>query len=69
LVASIEDGGPAATAGVLVGDTLLELDWVAVADPDELREVLGDRPGKPVKLVVSRAGQRVELQVTLGSKP
>jgi len=69
LVASIEDGGPAATAGVLVGDLIVELDGVAIADPDDLRTALGDRPGKAVKLVLQRAGQRVELDVTLGSKP
>ena len=69
LVASIEAGSPAATAGVLVGDLVVELDGVAIDGPDELRTALGDRPGAQVKLVVSRAGQRVELAVTLGSKP
>ncbi|HTR55511.1 MAG TPA: trypsin-like peptidase domain-containing protein [Kofleriaceae bacterium] len=68
LVASLEDGGPAAAAGVLVGDTIVELDGAAIAGPDELRTVLGDRPGQAVKLVVLRAGLRVELPVTLGSK-
>jgi len=68
LVASIEDGSPAATARLLVGDTIVELDGVAIAGPDELRTTLGDRPGKAVKLSVQRAGQRVELEVTLGSK-
>jgi serine protease Do len=37
LVASIEEGGPAATAGVLVGDILIELDGVAITGPDSLR--------------------------------
>jgi S1-C subfamily serine protease len=69
LVASIEDGGPAAAAGVLVGDLVVELDGVAIADPDDLRTALGDRPGKAVKLVLLRGGQRIELDVTLGSRP
>ena len=68
LVASIEDGGPAATAGVLVGDLLVELDGVAVDQPDALRAVLGDRPGKTVKLAFTRAGNRQEVDVTLGAK-
>ena len=68
LVASIEDGAPAATAGVLVGDLIVELDGVAIDGPDGLRTVLGDRPGKAVKLVLTRAGQRVELDVTIGSR-
>jgi hypothetical protein len=33
-----------------------------------LRETLGDRPGKAVKLVVLRGGTRLELQLTLGSR-
>jgi S1-C subfamily serine protease len=69
LVASLEDGGPAAAAGVLVGDLLQELDGEAVTGPDDLREVVGDRPGQTVKLVLSRAGQRVELQIAIGTKP
>jgi S1-C subfamily serine protease len=68
LVASVEDGGPAGSAGVLVGDVLLELDGVAITDPDALRTALGDRPGKAVKLVLLRGGARQELDVTLGSK-
>jgi S1-C subfamily serine protease len=68
LVASVEDGGPAGTAGVLVGDVLVELDGVAISDPDALRTALGDRPGKAVKLVLLRGGARQELDVTLGSK-
>jgi S1-C subfamily serine protease len=69
LIASVEDGGPAAAAGVLVGDILVELDGVAIAGPDGLRAALGDRPGKDVQLVVLRGGARHELAATIGSKP
>lgn len=69
LVASLDDGGPAATAGVLVGDILIELDGVAITDPDGLRTTLGDRPGQAVKLVLVRGGGKLELQLTLGSRP
>ncbi|HUJ58105.1 MAG TPA: trypsin-like peptidase domain-containing protein, partial [Kofleriaceae bacterium] len=68
LVASLEAGGPAEAAGVLVGDIVVELDGVAIAGPDDLREALGDRPGKAVQVIVLRGGQRVVLQATLGSK-
>ena len=46
---------------MLVGDILQELDGQPVTGPDDLREVIGDRPGQTVKLVISRGGQRVEL--------
>jgi S1-C subfamily serine protease len=68
LVASVEDGGPAATAGVLVGDVLVELDGVKIDHPDILRSALGERPGKAVKLALLRAGNRQEVDVTLGAK-
>lgn len=69
LVASVEEGGPAAAAGVLVGDLLVEVDGVAITGPDGLRGVLGERPGAPVTLVVLRGGTRLELAATLGSRP
>jgi S1-C subfamily serine protease len=69
LVASLEDGGPAATAGILVGDILVEIDGIAVQGPDSLRTVLADRPGKAVKVVLIRGGAQQELDVAIGSKP
>src|SRR5262249_34508800 len=68
LVSSIEDGGPAATAGITVGDIIIEVDGVAVTGPDSLRTVLGDRPGAAVKIAIVRGGAKQELAVTLGSK-
>ena len=68
LVASIEDGGPAAAAGILVGDVIAEVDGEVVTGPDTLRGVLASRPGKHVKVAIIRAGQRQELEVTLGSQ-
>jgi S1-C subfamily serine protease len=67
LVASLEDGGPAASAGVLVGDILVEVDGEAVHGPDSLRSALAGRPGKAVRIVFIRGGQRQELDVTLGA--
>ena len=69
LVASLEDGGPAATGGLLVGDVIVEVDGVAITGPDSLRTTLGDRPGKSVKIVVVRGGARQELSLAIGSKP
>lgn len=69
LVASVEDGGPAAAAGVLVGDLLVAVDGVAVTGPESLRTALADRPGAAVAIVALRAGAKIELAVTLGSVP
>jgi S1-C subfamily serine protease len=69
LVASVEDGSPAATAGVIVGDLLVEVAGAPVVDPDSLRLALGDRPGETVALTVLRGGARLALSATLGSRP
>jgi S1-C subfamily serine protease len=68
LVASLEDGGPAAQAGVIVGDILIELDGVAVTGPDSLRTTLLDRAGQTVKLSLLRGGAKLELSATVGSR-
>ena len=69
LVASVEDGAPAATAGVLVGDIIVELAGAPITDPDSLRLALGDRPGETVELIVLRGGAKQTLSATLGSRP
>lgn len=68
LVANVEDGGPAATAGILVGDIIVEAAGTPISGPDTLRTALGDRPGQTIKLAILRAGARHELDVALGSK-
>ena len=68
LVSNVEDGGPAATAGILVGDIIVAVAGAQVGGPDSLRTALGDRPGEAIKIAIVRAGQRQELDVTLGSK-
>jgi S1-C subfamily serine protease len=69
LIASIEDGAPAAQAGLLVGDILVRLGGASVGGPLDLRGVLLDRGGQTVDAEVIRAGARLTLPVTIGSKP
>ena len=69
LVASVEDGAPAATAGVLVGDIIVEVAGAPVTDPDSLRLALGDRPGETVEITVLRGGAKHAISVALGVKP
>ncbi|HEY1548882.1 MAG TPA: trypsin-like peptidase domain-containing protein [Kofleriaceae bacterium] len=68
LVANLDDDGPAKTAGVLVGDLIVELDGEAISGPDSLRSALAPRSAKVVKLVVVRGGVRTELDLTIGTK-
>jgi S1-C subfamily serine protease len=69
LVANVEDGAPAATAGIIVGDIIVEVAGTPVTDPDSLRLALGDRPGETVELIVLRGGAKHTLSVGLGSRP
>ncbi len=69
LVVSVEAGGPAERAGVLVGDILLSLGGGAVRDIDDLQAQLGaERVGASVPLVLLRGGERRDLTVSLGER-
>ena len=74
MIASLEDGGPAALAGLLVGDILLEIidsaagAGHAVTGPDSLRDALSDLSDKTVKVVLIRGGARQEVDVKVGSR-
>lgn len=68
LIASLEDGSPAAQAGLLVGDILVELDGAKIDGPDSLRTALGDRAGASVTVAFLRGGVRQQLTATIGSK-
>jgi S1-C subfamily serine protease len=70
LVVGITNGSPAAAAGVLIGDVLLEFDGHAIESPEELLDLLlGDRVGRTVPLKVVRGGAVADLTVTVGERP
>ena len=68
LIASIEDGSPAAQAGLLVGDILISLDGAEITGPDSLRAALGDRAGQTVTLALTRAGAEHRVTATIGNR-
>ena len=69
-VAALTAGGPAAAAGVQVGDVIVELDGDEIGSADDLREAIDERDaGTKVSLTVVRNGERVELDATLGTRP
>lgn len=57
-------GSPAATAGIREGDEFLEVDGQKVLGTRHLVELVTARPDKPARVIVLRAGKRVELTVT-----
>jgi S1-C subfamily serine protease len=70
LVMAVTADGPAAKAGVFVGDLITALDGHDVASPEEMFDLLlGDRVGRQVPLRVIRGGEQIELPVTIGERP
>jgi S1-C subfamily serine protease len=70
IVVSLEPDGPAAKAGMLIGDILVALDSQPVADTEEVLAFLGpERVGNAVKASLVRGGARSELVVTVGERP
>lgn len=68
LVASVDENGPAAAAGLVVGDIVVAIDGDAVRGPDDLRLVLADRAGATVVVALVRAGARADVSVTIGTR-
>jgi serine protease Do len=70
LVVGVTSGSPAAAAGVLIGDVLLEFDGHPIESPEDLLDLLvGDRVGRPVTLRTLRGGAVTELKPTVGERP
>jgi S1-C subfamily serine protease len=62
LVASVQEGGPAAEAGVRQGDWLLSLDGAAITGVDDLLRLLdGERVGRSVLFEIVRAGEKIRV--------
>ncbi len=70
MVLGVTQDGPAARAGVLMGDILVALDGAAVAGMSRLAELLGpEAVGKEVQLRLIRAGHVQSLAATVGERP
>ena len=69
-VASVEEGGPAAQAGVQVGDVITALNGEAVETQQELTSLKNRyQPGDTVTLTLYRDGEELEVSVVLGTTP
>jgi S1-C subfamily serine protease len=69
LLVGIEEGGPAAQAGLLVGDILVGLAGEPLNDPDELLAgLVGDIVGQTVTVEILRGGQAANIAVTIGER-
>jgi S1-C subfamily serine protease len=69
LVLWLEEGGPAANGGLLVGDILVAVNSQPVSDPDALFSALGsDTVGKAIAVEVLRGGRPETVNLTVGER-
>ncbi len=69
LLTGMKRSGPAATAGLMVGDLLIGFDEVSIGGWDDLAQALVGRSGKTGQARVLRADAIVLLEVTVGERP
>jgi serine protease Do len=62
--------GPAQQAGLLPGDTLLEIDGKAVHNASEMRDIVAEiEPGRKVDVRIKRKEETKSLTITIGAMP
>jgi regulator of sigma E protease len=67
-IGSITAGGPAAQAGLVVGDVVLAVDGSPVADFAALAQRIAAAPGKELELTIRRAGEQRQIRAMVGAQ-
>lgn len=69
LVVTVESGGPADQAGLVIGDVMVAFAGEIVRDPGELRDLLGpERVGEQTTMRILRGGEPRDLTITVGER-
>lgn len=69
LLVHVESNGPAAAAGLMFGDIVVEIGGKSLPRTHDIRIVLGgERVGEQVPIGIVRSGERKETSVTLGDR-
>jgi S1-C subfamily serine protease len=70
IVLSLESKGPAAKAGILIGDILVQLGGKPVQDTDDIQLALEGRAvGQTVTIDILRGGESRQIDVTIAERP
>jgi S1-C subfamily serine protease len=71
VILSVEPDGPAASAGLLVGDVLVKLGGRPIDEVNDLADALwaSDAVGRTLDLDLVRGGERVKADVLIGERP
>jgi len=69
IVLSLEPEGPAAKAGVLIGDVVVSLGGAAVSDTDDIQSVLERHAvGQTISAGLVRGGSALEIGIVIGER-
>lgn len=68
IVLSVEPSGPAESAGILLGDIIVEIGGQPIGDTDDVQTSLRGSIGKELPFVILRGGQRAEVGVRIGER-
>lgn len=69
-IVGVVPGGPAATAGLMAGDTIVSLGGHAITTPNALTaELMSQHPGANVTVQYLRAGRQQTATLVLGNGP
>ena len=70
IVASVAANGPAAQAGVQVGDILVMINDTSIKDVTSMiNEIAKLKPGTSAKISLQRNGQMIQLPIVIGERP
>lgn len=66
----VDQDGPAAAGGMLVGDVVVAVGGRSLESPEDLMRLLGpDSVGTSLRLDLVRAGNRADLEILIGERP
>lgn len=68
VVEEVQEGTPAAAAGIKAGDTIVGINGKEISDWEDMRTYILTHAGETVSIIVDRSGQRVELTTTLAEQ-
>lgn len=63
VVTAVEQGGPAAEAGIARGDVILEINRKSVNSIEDVKSALNSLGNKPIVLLVNRRGQTTLITI------